>query len=148
MLRPQHLAPALSVALALLLATGACTLDADTTQDQTGPTVATDAQPSKAATSVAKRVDDGTGAGAGGEGGSTGGDIGEVDAQLSEAVTAVTAVTASTVAKSVDDDTGGVVDEDAAAQTARWLTGLTDQLLSETSNETGDLHDVVHPIRA
>ena len=42
----------------------------------------------------------------------------------------------------------GLVDEDAAAQTARWLTGLTDQLLSETSNETGDLHDVVHLIRA
>ena len=61
MLRPRHLAPALSVALALLLAAGACTLDADTTQDQTGPTVATDAQPSEAAPSVAKRVDDGTG---------------------------------------------------------------------------------------
>jgi len=79
MLRPRHLAPALSVALALLLAAGACTLDADTTQDQTGLTVATDAQPSEGASSkptptvtastVATRGDDGTDGGAGRDGG-------------------------------------------------------------------------------
>ena len=84
MLRPRHLAPALSVALALLLAAGACTLDADTTQDQTGLTVATDAQPSEGASSkptptvtastVATRGDDGTDGGAGRDGGDTGGD--------------------------------------------------------------------------
>ncbi|SDG42354.1 glycosyltransferase [Sulfitobacter delicatus] len=41
-----------------------------------------------------------------------------------------------------------LVDENAAAGTARWLTGLSDSLLPETSNNSGDLHDVVHPIRA
>ena len=41
-----------------------------------------------------------------------------------------------------------LVNEDAAVETANWLIGLTDQLLSETPRITGDLHDVVHPIRA
>ena len=41
-----------------------------------------------------------------------------------------------------------LVDEDAAAHTARWLGDLTAQLLPQTSIDTGDLHDVVHPIRA
>ncbi|MFG6543559.1 glycosyltransferase, partial [Sulfitobacter sp. M22298] len=41
-----------------------------------------------------------------------------------------------------------LVNEDAATETANWLIGLTEQLLSETPEDTGDLHDVVHPIRA
>ena len=41
-----------------------------------------------------------------------------------------------------------LVNENAASETAQWLAGLADQLLFETSNEIGDLHDVVHPIRA
>ncbi|EDQ03945.1 UDP-N-acetylglucosamine--N-acetylmuramyl-(pentapeptide) pyrophosphoryl-undecaprenol N-acetylglucosamine transferase [Sulfitobacter indolifex] len=41
-----------------------------------------------------------------------------------------------------------LVNENAASETAQWLCGLVDQLLPKTSNETGDLHDVVHPIRA
>jgi len=41
-----------------------------------------------------------------------------------------------------------LVNENAASETAEWLCGLVDQLLPEISNETGDLHDVVHPIRA
>ena len=41
-----------------------------------------------------------------------------------------------------------LVNEDAATETANWLIGLTDQLLSEAPKDTGDLHDVVHPIRA
>ncbi|NUH67242.1 hypothetical protein HTT03_18300 [Sulfitobacter sp. S0837] len=41
-----------------------------------------------------------------------------------------------------------LVDENAAAGTARWLGELTQRLLSKTAIETGDINDVVHPIRA
>jgi len=41
-----------------------------------------------------------------------------------------------------------LVDANAAAGTAQWLKDLTRSLLAQTFNDTGDLHDVVHPIRA
>ena len=41
-----------------------------------------------------------------------------------------------------------LVDENAAQGTARWLGGLVDSLLPKTSNDNGDLHADVHPIRA
>ena len=150
MLRPRHLAPALSVALTLLLAAGACTLDADTTQDQTGPTVATDAQPSEAATSIANRVDDGTGGGASGEGVGTVGDIGEADEQLSEAASAVTA---STVAKRVEDGgadeaDGGTGEDGSAIPDGTITDGHYADPRGEAYEQFQSTFDRTHPFQA